>query len=118
MFELDPELIKLVYVVAGFVAVALSSLINWKTNDPPEPFNSGKFLSAYIRTAWGLVPLALSMASSLGLTVEGILAVSAIAFGIDNGVQAALSMGAKKPVTSVLAASEGVEVSVAEVDEA
>ncbi len=98
LFEnLDPELLKLIYVVVGFIFVALSSLINWKNSDPPEPFNAGKFLSAYVRSAWGLVPLALSVASSLGLTIEGILAIGAVAFGIDNGVKAARNMGLKKP---------------------
>ena len=97
MFEnLDPETVKLIYVAAGFVAVALSSLINWKSSDPSEPFNSCKFFSAYVRSAWGLVPLALSIAASLGLSVEGLLAISAVAFGIDNGVKAAQNMGAKK----------------------
>ncbi len=103
---LDPELIKLVYVIAGFVAVALSSLINWKASDPPEPFNTGKFLSAYVRSAWGLVPLAFNVALSLGLTVEGFLTIFAVAFGIDNGVQAAQRFGSKK------SASEGTIVSV------
>ena len=97
MFEnLDPEQVKLIYVAVGFIAVALSSLINWKSSDPPEPFNSAKFFSAYVRSAWGLVPLALSVAGSLGLTIEGILAIGAVAFGIDNGVKAAQNMGSKK----------------------
>ncbi len=104
MFELNPELVKLVYVVARFLAVGLSSLINWKSNDPPESFNAGKFFSAYVRSAWGLVPLALSLAS-LGLTVEGVLAIIAVAFGIDNGVQAAHRFGSKKSVSGGTAIS-------------
>ena len=109
MFEnLDPEIVKLIYVAAGFAAVALSSLINWKSSDPSEPFNAGKFLSAYVRSAWGLVPLALSIAASLGLSIEGLLAISAVAFGIDNGVKAAQNMGARKSGP----AADGTPVSV------
>ncbi len=104
-------MIKLVYVVAGFIAVALSSLINWKASDPTEPFNAGKFFSAYMRSAWGLIPLALGIAASLGLTIEGILAIGAVAFGIDNSVKAAQKIGAtaKKAAQAV----DGTLVTVA-----
>jgi hypothetical protein len=86
------EFIKGVYVLVAFVAVAVSSYLNWKAVAGDEPFNLAKFLSAYIRTAWALVPSAILLAV-FGLHVELALALAGEAFGIDLSVQLGLKVG-------------------------
>jgi hypothetical protein len=95
---MDVEIMKIIYIIVSFVAVAFSSYLNWRANKP-EAFDVHKFFSAYLRTAWGLVPLALAFAVGLGLTVEGFMAIIAAAFGIDNGVQKAAKLRNKKTST-------------------
>ena len=81
---MDPELLTIIYVAVALLAVAGSSLLNWKKNNTDnESFDVAKFLSAYMRTAWGLIPLVLGMVS-MGLNVTAILAIIGLAFGLDN----------------------------------
>ena len=93
MFE--PEIVKAVYIVAALLFVGLFSWINWKSNAPEEAFNAAKFLSAYIRTVWALIPFALFTAIG-GLSVEGFLGVAGVAFGLDNVVLASADLGKSK----------------------
>ena len=105
---MDAEIVQVVYVVAAFLSVGLSSWINWKANGADEPFNAAKFLSAYLRTAWAIIPLALGLAGSLGISVEGLLAVVGVALGVDNAVLQSQNLGQKKPKAD----AEGTPVSV------
>lgn len=89
---MDLEIIKTLYVVIAFLAVAFSACVNWKSSDPSEKFNLAKFFSTYIRTVWGLVPLALGLAV-FGFTIEGVLAILAAAFGIDNAILRSKKLG-------------------------
>jgi len=92
---MEQYIIELIYVLVAFLAVAISSYINWKASDPPEGFNTGKFLSAYVRTVWAIIPSALVMSADLGLTVTGLLAIAGLAFGVDNIVLTSKSLGTK-----------------------
>lgn len=89
---MDVELIKVVYVAIAFVAVSISSIIDWKAYGEGEKFNIGKFFSAYVRTAWALIPSAILFAG-IGLSVELALGLAGMAFGIDNSIQAGNNLG-------------------------
>src|SRR5512135_2217631 len=93
-FMSDADFAKVLYILVAFAAVGVSSLLNWKTAGEGEAFDWQKFLSAYLRTFWAIIPLSLGMAS-LGISVEGILAIAGTAMGIDNTVAAAKNLGKK-----------------------
>lgn len=80
---MEQWIIQLIYIAASFLAVGLSSFLNWKSQVPNEAFNPYKFFSAYVRTAWALIPTALLFATQ-GLTVELLFGIIGITFGIDN----------------------------------
>ncbi len=94
-------IIQIAYVVAAFVAVGISSVINWKSYGEGESFDVAKFFSAYVRTTWALVPMALLFSASFGLTVEGILAIVGLAFGIDSSIVASKNLKSKTKTEAI-----------------
>jgi len=86
--------IQLIYITVAFISTAISSGVNWKAYGDGETFDATKFFSAYVRTAWAMIPTAILFASQ-GLTIELAFGLAGLAFGIDNSVKSALELGKK-----------------------
>ncbi len=82
-------------MAAAFIGTAISSFFSWK--DSGEPFDAYKYASAFFRSMWGIVPLAIGI-SAMGMTVEGILSAVAVGAGIDVAILKGGRLIKKKPV--------------------
>ena len=80
----DVEVVQIVYIIVAVIATGASSYLNWKTENADEPFNAKKFLSAYVRTVWAIIPSIYLLSTTYGLTFEGIFTMVTLSFGVDN----------------------------------